>query len=155
MLYPIEKRISIVYNESDFSTAENIYTTLIELGFLSVTKCPLNLSNSIDQYYNDWFQSMPQLAITINLAGFDWRNSGGNTMYSMLGFNTFHYIDTDLGNESKLLFGLLPITMRFITDTRERCERIDATYDRIHDISFTSDVSKTIPEMLTTLDWRK
>ena len=75
-------------------------------------------------------------------------------MYSMYNGNIIHYIDTDVEEEEKLLAGMLPITMKFVTDSKERGERLLSTFRRIHDLEYTSSVVEDIERYLEETEWR-
>ena len=75
-------------------------------------------------------------------------------MYSMYNGNIIHYIDTDVEGEEELLAGMLPITMKFVTDTKERCERLLKTYRRIHDAEDSNCIAEDIGRYLDETEWR-
>ena len=147
------KKIAIVYNSStDSVTAGIIDKSLCAAGYETLV-FPLDDNKTIEDAYKDW--GSINLVISINLAGFSYRSSGDNSVYATLDYNSIHYIDRDVEDEGKLLSGLITITMKFLTDSMERSERIEGTYRRIHDVSVISDIEEDIVKVVDGLDWRK
>lgn len=153
-LTSVRRGIAVVYDaSSDSEDGKRIVEKLNNIGRYEVYDCPLNPEHSIQSYYTGWDEV--DLVITVNLAGFKWRSSGDNSMYATLAINAFHYIDRDVENESRLLSGLIPITMKFITDTDDRLNRLNSNYRRIYDICTMDDNWDGLDDMLTGLDWRR
>ncbi|MBR6229559.1 MAG: LicD family protein [Eubacterium sp.] len=149
------KTIAVVYEApDDVETAETIINAINDLGDYDVFRCPLDDVHPMKESYDRCKAYGTQLLITINLAGFDLRNTGGNSSYTMFGCNLFHYIDRDVEDEKERLSGLIPITMKFITDDESRCERLRGSYRRIKDICVSKDISCDMAGLINNLDWR-
>ncbi|MEE3466910.1 MAG: LicD family protein [Eubacterium sp.] len=151
-----QKKIAIVYElDRDGETARTIQNAIAVREMYDAFLCPLDAYHEIGRYYDAWWkEGMPEMILTINLAGFELRNTGGNSMYSMYNGNCVHYVDRDVENEKELLRGLLPITMRFVTDTKERYERMRNDYRRIHEIDVSGQIAEDIFGIIDCTDWR-
>ena len=146
------RKVAIIYNaDTDSEIAEKIYNSL---NAYDVIRFPLDEEHTIEEAYVSW-GDIPNLIITVNLAGFGYRSSGNNNIYATLPVNTLHYIDKDLEDEEKLLQGLIPITMKFVVDDEERGQRLKKAYRRIYDLDIVTDIENQIPELLENMDWRK
>lgn len=147
------RRIAIIYDgNQDGDVAGRIGTELSKAGY-ETTLYPLDESQTIQSVYAGWGDI--HLVITVNLAGFSYRSSGNNAVYSTLDFNSIHYIDRDVEGEEALLSGLITITMLFLTDDEQRKRRLHETYRRIHDVSMVSSIETDIVSIVDGLDWRK
>ncbi len=152
-LTTVRRGIAVVYNRVvDSESGNKTVQALNSLDKYEVYDCPLDEGHTIQSYYVGWDEV--DLVITINLAGFEWRSSGDNSMYATLAINAFHIINREVDNEARLLSGLIPITMKFITDTKERLDRIRSDYRRIHDGCYMESV-EGIGDLLENLDWRR
>ena len=147
------KRVVIVYTENDASISDKIMVAF-ENGEYELTLCCVKTKSDLECFYQGWTDQMPNMIITINLAGFSWRNTGGNSMYSMLPIDMIHYINRDIIDEKELLSGLIPVTMRFLVDNDERKGRIEKTYRRIHQVVCISEFDELVP-MLAEMRWRR
>ena len=148
------KRVALVYREdSDRELAGSIREAIGGSGRYELIDCPLNDKFSIQNYYSSW-RDVPQLVLTINLAGFDWRSTGDNSFYATLSVNTMHYIDRDVGGTDELLSGLIPITMKFVTDDRARMKSLKEVCHRIYDICCVDSVTEEIVTLIDETDWR-
>ena len=145
--------IAVVYDRNmDEKTADSIGISLSDTGY-DVKLYPLDENVGIEDAYRTW--GSIHLVITVNLAGFAYRSSGNNSVYATLDYNSIHYIGRDVDNEADLLTGLVTITMMFLTDSKQRSDRLIMDYRRIHEVSVVSDIGKDIVPIVDNLDWRK
>ena len=147
------RKIGVIYQKGkDELIAERMSFSLNDAGYEACCYC-LDDDHTIEEAYKEWGNI--SLVITVNLAGFSYRSSGDNSVYATLDYNSIHYIDRDADDESRLLNGLITITMKFLTDSKERCERMESSYRRLHDISVVTDIGEDIVRIVDELDWRK
>ena len=148
------RQVAVICEISETEKGEAIAQSIRATGGYEVCLCPLDEEKTIQAFYAGWSR-VPDMVLTVNLAGFSWRSSGSNSMYATLAVNTLHYIDRDVTGEERLLSGLIPITMTFVTDTKERYERLKNTYRRIHDIHCTDNVTGEIGLIVDKTEWRQ
>lgn len=146
------RNIVIVYNNEDKQIAKRIESSLRNKEY-AVEMTELDDNNTIEMAYSSW--KYVHLVITINLAGFSFRNSGNNSVYSTLDMDTIHYIDKIVNDEAKLLDGLITINMRFVTDSKDQSDRLLAEYRRIHDVMTVTNLGEEILRIVDNMDWRK
>ena len=148
----MSREVAIIYEKEDMTTALGMKDVLCDS--YDVRTYQLDESHSIQEIYVSWGRG-PDLVITVNLAGFSYRSSGDNSIYATLDVNTIHYIDRRIENEDRLLYGLLPVTMKFLTNSEDIAIRLKKTYRRMCDVSAVSDIVNDIKGIVDGLDWRR
>lgn len=147
-----QRKIALVYEKEDETETVQLQETLGSL--YDMEMCEIAGKNDLEQHYLRWTESMPNMVITVNLAGFFWRNTGGNSMYSMLPVDTIHYLTREVSGETEKLSGLIPVTMRFLVGSEGEKKRLEEDHRRLHNVIVISDI-REITDILEHMRWRR
>lgn len=146
------KTIAIIYQKQT-TQYDNVWLDLLQNEY-NVRLFPLDETSDLSTIYNDLKQHMPNLILTINLAGFSLRTTGQDCAYTQFPINTFHYIEGDLPSICKNLYGMTTFTMKFLVTSQDDLDYLHTNFPDLYDVEKIQSLQSDLPSLLRDLDWR-
>jgi hypothetical protein len=148
------KEIAIVYYEKVCSVNITRIRSSLEQMNYSVSLCPITEKHTFFSYFSDFQNNLPNLILTIDLAGFELKTTGENVAYNRLPTNIIHYISQMKEDYADELNHLFAISSLFLSVDPNCIRFIQNQCKKIYTSRLISSLEKELPYVLASLDWR-
>lgn len=150
------RKITIVYDKNRSNPPSDVLIHLLSEAGYDITICNASDTEQWKTCFINWKKSLPDLIVTINLAGLSNRTTSDDSAYNLIPTNIIHFIPELSQCDTALLSGLHTLSTAFcVTSSKDA-----SLLKKICDIPFNTvytvpSLEESMLSILSKLDWRK